>query len=76
MFAALSDVCVGLAECGLLLQIHVLISPIVGTDAEIRLPLQVSQRRDGAHTLQRQLGAAEHDRSVVRRTIGVLRTMT
>src|SRR5882724_1117957 len=66
----------GLTERGLLRQIDVLGFPVIRADAEVRLPLQISQRGDGTRARQRQRETAEHDWSVIRRSIGTIRAVT
>jgi len=66
----------GLPKRSLVRQIYVLGFPVIRPDAEVRLPVQVSQRGDGTRARQCQRGAAEHDRPVIRWAIGVVRTVT
>jgi hypothetical protein len=58
-------------------QVHdVIVVAVVGTNAEIRLALEIGQRRNSARALPRHGGAAEHDRPIVRRTVSVVRAVT
>ena len=66
----------GLAGLGLLRQIDVLVQGIIGADTEFRLPFQVGQRRNSAHPWRRQVRTAKHHGRIVRRTIGMIRTVT
>ncbi len=68
--------CRGLAELSLLRHVDVLVERIIGADAEFRLLIKVGQRRDGPGPLRLQIRAAEHHGRIVRRTIGMVRTVT
>ena len=65
-----------LAGLGLLHQVDVLVRRIIGADAEFGLAFQICQRGNSAHARRRQRGAAEHHGRIVRRTIGMIRTVT